>query len=118
MRSGKPAGSEKLSEQSALMALDHIKTKLLPWAVQRLEAGEPIDPRSALPAAARVLELLLRSLSREQYDMLVSTDQPFTAEERKAFGKMAEAMNLVPTEKKPDEAASEKAGETASKKMQ
>ena len=73
---------------------------------------ESVDPRHDLPICSPVLELLLTSLNREEYEALTTKDVPFTQEERQAFVKMAEALNLVPT---PDPGAKRGAKKTAAR---
>jgi hypothetical protein len=94
--SGTEATSDKLSENAAHIALDEIKKRLLPWTIERLKSGQPLDPTPHMPKETRVFQLLLRALTAEQFKELATTDGEFNKEEQKAFVALAEALGLAP----------------------
>jgi hypothetical protein len=87
--------NDKLSEKAAVIALDEIKKSLLPWAIERLRTGQPVDPTPHLPNPTRIFQLLLRALTREQFDELATKDTEFGKEERRAFVAIAESLGLA-----------------------
>jgi hypothetical protein len=103
-RGSTPAGggTGRLSQEAAYKALDEIRKTVLPWGVARLKAGQPLDPTSDLPQPTRIFQLLLRAMTRAQYDDLVARDEPFSADERRAFIGIAEALGVVPQPEKPN----------------
>ena len=73
-----------------------IKRDLLPWAIERLRLAQPLDPPTEMATAIKIFTLLVKALPRDQYDRLITTDDPLTPAERTAFGRLAEHFNLAP----------------------
>jgi hypothetical protein len=78
------------------LAVERIKKDLLPWVMERIKSGEPLEPPSRLAMATRIFEIFVGALTRAQYDMLLAKKEIFSAEERNAFVKLAEALKIVP----------------------
>ena len=91
-----PTTSDKLSNEAAYIALAEIKKKLLPWVTERIKAGESIEPRAFLPKETRIFELLMRSITKEQYDVLMTKGIGIAEDEQLAIANLARVMNLVP----------------------
>lgn len=82
----------KQREAQIVQAVDYVKETLLPWAVERLRKGDPVDPKTHGAEAARLFGLLLRSLPDKEFAILVGESSPLGLDQRKAFKAMAEAM--------------------------
>ncbi len=91
-----PSQGGRFSEETAYLAIGHIKKDLLPWAIEQIRAGQPLTPPTTLAQRTRLFQLFLGALSRQQYDDLLVGENPFNKEERQAFVKLAETFNLVP----------------------
>jgi hypothetical protein len=86
----------KPSDQTGVLAIVRIKKDLLPWAIERLRSAQPLDPPTDMVKIIKIFTLLVKALSRDQYDRLITTDDPLTPAERTAFGRLAEHLNLAP----------------------
>lgn len=91
-----PAQTGRPSQETAYLALEHIKKELLPWAMERLRAGQPLALPITLAKPTKIFHLFVGALSRQQYDELVNGDVAFNPAEKEAFVKLAETFNLVP----------------------
>jgi hypothetical protein len=87
---------DKLSTASVDVALAKIKEILLPFVIKQMKGGESIEPRAFLPRETRIFELLMRSISKAQYDELLTKESGFDDDEQSAIANLAKAMHLVP----------------------
>jgi hypothetical protein len=95
-----PAQNGRPSEETAYLAIEHIKKELLPWAIERIKEGQPLEPPTTLAKPTKIFHLFVGALSRQQYDELVNGDVAFNPAEKQAFVKLAETFKLVPSASK------------------
>ncbi len=86
----------KPSEETGMLAVMRIKRDLLPWAIEQLRTGTMTNPPVELAVPTKIFRLFVGALQKEQYADFVTKDEPFTAEERVAFGRLAEFLKLAP----------------------
>jgi hypothetical protein len=86
----------KPSEETGMLAVMRIKRDLLPWAIEQLRKGPITNPPFELAVALKIFRLFVGALPKEQYAEFVTQNEPFTAEERVAFAKLAEFLKLAP----------------------
>jgi hypothetical protein len=91
-----PPADGHLSGEGLRAALRTVIELLLPWAAARAKAGESLDPTSAMPAETQLVKQLVKSLSPEDFQLLVTSDQILHAEERKLFVMIAEILGVIP----------------------
>jgi hypothetical protein len=91
-----PGQSGRPSEETAYLAIAHIKKDVLPWAIECIKEGKPLAPPITLSKPIRIFQLFMGNLSRQQYEELVNGDVAFNPAEKDAFVKLAETFNLVP----------------------
>jgi len=85
-----------LSAEGLTAALRTVIEMLLPWASARTKAGESVDPSSALPGETALFKRLVKTLSPEDYQVLVATDQILNPDERNLFVSIAQILGVVP----------------------
>jgi hypothetical protein len=105
---GTASRNGRFSEETPYIAIEHIQKELLPWAIEQIRTGQPLNPPVTLAKPARMFQLFAGALTRPEYDDLLAGDVPFNAEEREAFVKLAETFNLVPPPVQTPTAKSEK----------
>ncbi len=96
-----PAHNGRPSAETGFLAIERIKRDLLPWAIEQIQAGQPLTPPPSLANLIRLFKLLLGSISSQEYYDLISVDIAFSPDERQAFIKLAETFNLVPPPVQP-----------------
>lgn len=89
----KPA---RFTDETAFLAVSKIKKDLLPWAIERVKEGQPLQPPAELDKVVHIFTLFVGALTPQQFDEFMSKDVPFNAEERTAFVKLADDLKLVP----------------------
>jgi hypothetical protein len=87
---------DKFSTASVDIAATKVKEVLLPWVIKETKVGESIEPRAFLPKETRIFELLMRSITKAQYDEFLSKEYGFDDDQRSAISNLAKLMNLVP----------------------
>jgi hypothetical protein len=92
-----PPADGRLSGEGLRAGLRTVIEILLPWAAARAKTGESVDPTSAMPAETQLVKQLVKSLSPEDFQLLVTSDQILHAEERKLFVSIVEILGVVPT---------------------
>jgi hypothetical protein len=87
---------ERFTDDTGYLAVMRIKKEVLPWATSCLKENRPFEPPSEMERPVRLFTLFVGALSPVQFDEFATKDDPFDAEERKVFVKLAEAFKLVP----------------------
>jgi hypothetical protein len=79
-------------EKEASESVKYIERILIPWAMERLQKGESVEPRLHSEEGAQRFALVVRNLVPTDYATLVGDGSPLGVAERKAFAAMADAM--------------------------
>ena len=115
---GAPTQNGRFSEETAYLAIAHIKKEVLPWAIDCIKEGKLLAPPTTLDKPIRIFNLFVGALSRQQYDDLLVGDVPFDQAEKDAFVKLAETFKLVPPASKDAAAKTNKEPGTGSGQAQ
>ena len=99
-KSGKPSASpakgedERMreDEKEAYESVKYLERILIPWAMERLQKGESVEPRLHSEEGAQRFTVVVRNLVASDYATLLGDGSPLGVAERKAFAAMADAM--------------------------
>lgn len=88
-----PLGDE---DKRVKQSIEHVELTMLPWALERFQKGESVDPRLRGKEDVRHLRAVLNILAPKDYAFLVGPNSPYGEVGAKAFAAMVETLKKEP----------------------